>query len=99
MHFHNLTMMMMLLGGNGRRHKGGEEEPRVRNVPVCHTSNGALLKLHHIAGQGSGLVRENVFHLYRQERKIAVCYIIFYEEEVDEALYEALYHLPGLILH
>lgn len=70
MHFHHLTMIM-LLGGNGGRRKGGggEEEGRVRNVPICHTSNGALLKLHHIAGQGSSLVRENVFYLYRQREK------------------------------
>lgn len=64
------------------------------NIPICHTSNGALLKLHHITGQGSGLVRENVFHLYRQmEEKIVICFIIYTKEEADEALNKTLYGL------
>ncbi len=45
--------------GGGNKKGGGE-----RNVPIGDTSDGALLKLHHVAGQGPRLVRENVFHLY-----------------------------------
>lgn len=40
--------------------KEGEGE---QNVPIGDTSDGALLELHHVAGQGPRLVRENVFHL------------------------------------
>lgn len=35
-----------------------------RNIPIGNTSDGALLELHHVAGQGPRLVRENVLHLY-----------------------------------
>lgn len=52
-------------GGNSGREER-EKEVRGRNVPICHTSNGALLKLHHVTGQGSSFVRENVFYLYRE---------------------------------
>lgn len=63
MHFHHLTVMMLLEGNCGRCEGGGVEHERIRIVPICHTSNGALLKLHHITGQRSSLVGENVFHL------------------------------------
>lgn len=55
-------------GGNGKGCKRGSKEnkkrEKKRNVPIGHTSDGALLELHHVAGQGPRLVRENVFHLY-----------------------------------
>lgn len=73
MHFDHL-ILMMLLGCNSGRRKRQEEEVRVRYVPICHTSNGALLKLHHITGQGSSLVRENVFYLHRQREKSYLFY-------------------------
>lgn len=38
-------------------------------VPIGDTSNGALLKLHHVAGQGPRLVRENVLHLYEEKKE------------------------------
>lgn len=47
-------------GCTGREKKEGEGE---QNVPIGDTSDGALLELHHVAGQGPRLVRENVFHL------------------------------------
>lgn len=47
-------------GGIRKIKKGSEKQ----NVPIGHTSDGALLELHHVAGQGPRLVRENVFHLY-----------------------------------
>lgn len=54
-------------GGNGRGCKWGSSENQKgrgkRNVPIGHASDGALLKLHHVAGQGPRLVRENVFYL------------------------------------
>lgn len=51
-------------GGSREDKKGGGKQ----NVPIGDTSDGALLELHHVAGQGSRLVRENVFHLYRQKK-------------------------------
>lgn len=57
-------------GGNSRGCRGGggtggkKEGEGKRNVPIGDTSDGALLELHHVTGQGPRLVRENVFHLY-----------------------------------
>lgn len=106
MHFHHLTVTTLLWGGgvwNGGGNSGREEERekevRGRNVPICHTSDGALLKLHHVTGQGSSFVRENVFYLYREWGKKNLCLKIYSEENAHEALHEALYHIPGLILH
>lgn len=39
-----------------------------RNVPIGNTGDGALLKLHHVAGQSPSLVRENVFHLHQKKK-------------------------------
>lgn len=54
-------------GGNSRGcTEGGRESGKgegTQNIPIGHTGNGALLELHHVAGQSSRLVRENVFHL------------------------------------
>ena len=47
--------------GEAGKFKKGEEKG---DVPIGDTSDGALLELHHVAGQGSCLVGENVFHLY-----------------------------------
>lgn len=33
------------------------------NIPISHTGNSALLELHHVAGESSCLVWENVLHL------------------------------------
>lgn len=57
----------------GRREWGvtGREENKGKcKLPIGDTSNGALLKLHHVAGEGPGLVRENVFHLHEENKKI-----------------------------
>lgn len=58
-------------GGRGCRRRGKQGiffflkgEGRKQNVPIGNTGDGALLELHHVAGQGPRLVRENVFHLY-----------------------------------
>ncbi len=59
-------------GGNGGGCRGGRKENirgRERNVPIGNTSDGALLELHHVAGQSPRLVRENVFHLCEQKRQ------------------------------
>lgn len=54
-----------------RRGTGAWGRGKKRNckVPIGDTSNGALLKLHHIAGQGPRLVRENVLHLYEEKKE------------------------------
>lgn len=49
----------------GRGARGwGKKEKRKQNAPIGDTSNGTLLELHDVTGQGPRLVRENVFHLY-----------------------------------
>lgn len=42
---------------------------RVTALPIGHACNGALLKLHDVAGQGARLVRKYVLHLVRNESK------------------------------
>lgn len=53
------------------RHRGTGAVKKKGNykVPIGDTSNGALLKLHHVAGQGPRLVRENVLHLYEEKEE------------------------------
>lgn len=48
---------------------GAGEKKGNCKVPIGDTSNGALLKLHHVAGQGPRLVRENVLHLYEEKKE------------------------------
>lgn len=48
----------------------GNPEKGKCKLPIGDTSNGALLKLHHVAGEGPRLVRENVFHLDEENKKI-----------------------------
>lgn len=54
-------MMRGWLGGSTRKIK---DEEGNQSLPIGDTGDGALLELHHIAGQGPRLVREDVFHLY-----------------------------------
>lgn len=81
MHFRHFTMGAREgrgwrdAGDGGGKRGGGRERGRKKKkgkckVPVGDTSNGALLKLHHVAGQGPRLVRENVFHLYEENKEI-----------------------------
>lgn len=67
------TLHLMMAMGGVEDAKGGIRENKKgggkHNVPIGHTSDGALLELHHVAGQGSRLVRENVFHLHRQRHE------------------------------
>lgn len=58
------------MGGFAGTGREGNEEKGKCKLPIGNTSNGALLKLHHVAGEGPRLVRENVFHLYEEKKKI-----------------------------
>lgn len=56
-------------GGWEEKVRESEKEGRKQDIPIGHTSDGALLKLHHVAGQRSRLVRENVLHLNKFKQK------------------------------
>lgn len=58
-------------GEEGQEQKGKKTKKNGKcKLPIGDTGNGALLKLHHVAGEGPRLVRENVFHLYEENKKI-----------------------------
>lgn len=52
------------VAGGGRSTRKIKEEEGKQNLPIGNTGDGALLELHHVAGQGPRLVREDIFHLY-----------------------------------
>lgn len=56
-------------GGAGTGREENKEKGKCK-LPIGDTGNGALLKLHHVAGEGPRLVRENVFHLDEENKKI-----------------------------